>query len=35
MKKIFIALCLIMPLLLTAQKPIDKHFSYDKKLAAK
>ena len=35
MKKLFIALCLIMSVSLTAQRYIDKHVSYDKKLAAK
>ena len=35
MKKLFIALCLIMSVSLTAQRYIDKHAPYDKKLAAK
>jgi len=35
MKKFFMILCLIMPVLLTAQRNINKHIPYDKKLAAK
>ena len=35
MKKTFIALGLILPVLATAQKNIEKNIPYDKKLAAK